>query len=101
MSATFRRLLELVERNEIRISAHGYDELSDDGILARDVIAGVLEAIVVEDCPDYRIGPSVLVLQRDQIGDPVRVVRGIPEHRESPAVLVTSYRPDPERWSVD
>jgi len=99
MSITFRQVLDLIERGKVRVSAHGYNELSEDRIAVIDVMAGVEEAIVVEEYPDYVKGPSVLVLQRDQLGDPVHVVWGIPRGKETPAVLVTAYRPDPGRWS--
>ncbi|ELP52665.1 hypothetical protein O53_4390 [Microcystis aeruginosa TAIHU98] len=43
----------------------------------------------------------MLVLQKDSQGKPVHVVWGIAKNTESPAVLVTAYRPDPARWSSD
>lgn len=98
MSETFRLILHLIERGEVRVSAHGHDELAQDGILVREVMSGVAEAIVVEDYPDYVKGPTVLVLQRGRRDDPIHVVRGIPRDMESPAVLVTAYRPDSDRW---
>jgi hypothetical protein len=101
MSATLDLIRELVARREVRISEHGYDELAQDGILARDVVSGVQEADVVEDYPDYPKGPCVLVLQKDADGRPVHAVWGIPRGKTSPAVLVTAYRPDPGRWSED
>jgi len=101
MSETLRLVVSLIQRGEVRVSAHGYDELAADGILARDVIDGVENAIVVEDYPTYAKGPCVLVRQVDPDGRPIHAVWGVPKREASPAVLVTAYRPDPARWTDD
>ena len=101
MSGTFERILELVARREVRISDHGYDELAQDGILAREILAGVVEGQILEDYPNYPKGPCVLILQRDETGQPIHVVWGIPKNRSTPAVVVTAYRPDPAKWTAD
>jgi len=101
MSATFDKIIKLVAQGAIRISAHGYDELSDDNISVREIMNDINNALVVEDYPEYPKGPCVLVFQRDRNGKPLHIVWGIPRDQLSPAVLVTAYRPDPARWSED
>lgn len=101
VSDTLERIKRLVSSGEVRISEHGYDELAADGLLAREVIGGLRNASVVEDYPDYPKGPSVLVLQVDSEGEPVHAVWGIPKGEDKPAVLVTAYRPDPQKWTED
>ena len=100
MSETLKRIRELVGRREVYVSDHGYGELANDGIFVQDILAGVLDGIVIEDYPDYYKGPSALVLQRDEQGA-IHVVWGISKNTTSPAVLITAYRPDPDRWSED
>src|SRR5690606_1760431 len=98
---TLARVQALLQAGEVRISAHGYDELAADGIFVRDVLDGMSAAEALEDYPDYPKGPSVLILVRDAGQRPIHVVWGIPKGAKGPAVLVTAYRPDPARWSED
>ncbi len=97
----FRRVCGLISAGEVRISEHGYDEMAEDGLTARELLAGILESVIVEEYPDYPKGPCVLLLQKDRRGNPVHVVWGIPNGYDKPVVLVTAYRPDPERWDED
>jgi Domain of unknown function (DUF4258) len=101
MSETFQHIVQLIAKNEVKISAHGYDELAADNLFVQDVLNRVADAIVVEDYPTYPKGSCVLVLQFIADGSPVHVVWGIPKGKLSPAVLITAYRPDPKQWSKD
>jgi hypothetical protein len=101
MSETLRRVRTLVLAGDYRVSRHGFRELAADDIVIEDVIAGTEKAVVVEDYPDSRMEPSVLILQRDRTGRPIHVMWGVPKATGRPAVLVTAYRPTPERWSAD
>jgi hypothetical protein len=95
------RVEQLVRSGDYAFSAHGLDELVADGILSTEVIESLASAQVVEDYPDHARGPCVLVLQCGGDGRPLHVVWGIPKNRQTLAVLVTAYRPDPARWSDD
>jgi len=99
MSQIFRQILDLIERGEVRVSAHGYDELAEDDILVKDIMTNISNGVVIEEYPNYPKGPCLLVLQKDSLGKPIHVVWGIPQKASTPAVLVTAYRPDPQLWT--
>ena len=101
MEDSLGQIKRLVVSGDVRISEHGYDELANDDLTARELITGIDRAILVEEYPDFPKGPSILVLQTDKNGQPVHVVWGIPKGHNSPAVLVTAYRPEPDRWNAN
>jgi len=96
---TFETIQQLVKNQDIRISDHGYDELANDGLTAREVVSGAKDAVLLEDYPDYKKGPSILVLQKATNGEVIHVVWGIPQGHKKPVVLVTAYKPNPKRWN--
>ena len=101
MNDTFEMVRRLVQQGQVLVSEHGYDELTEDNIYVKDIIDGVEEGFVVEDYPDFSKGPCVLVLQKNAEGEPIHVVWGIPKGAKSPAVIVTAYRPDSQKWTND
>ena len=52
ISKVFDQILRLVERGDVRISDHGYDELAADGLSVQDAVATIRDGVVVEDYPD-------------------------------------------------
>lgn len=101
MSATFDRVRDLARQRNVRVSRHSYARLAARGILMAEIIAGTDDGEPIEDYPDYFIGPAVLVLQRDRANQPLHVVWGIEKNTTEPAVIVTAYRPRPDKWSQD
>ena len=101
MSETLNQIINLVKQGHVRISDHGYDEIVADGLYVRELLASITNAILIEDYPDYPKGPCVLVLQKNKTEDSIHVVWGIPKGKSSPAVLVTAYKPNPEKWESD
>jgi hypothetical protein len=78
LSDTLTHIRSLVARGAIRISDHGYDELTKDDISVNDILDGVRNAVVVEDYPAAMRGPSVLVLQWDALQKPLHVINPNP-----------------------
>ena len=100
MEAFHEKLLRLAAVGKLRISEHGYDELAEDGLFARELVAGLASASVIEDYPKFAKGPCALFLQTDMEGKPVHAVWGSPKGYDEPAVLVTAYCPDATRWDA-
>lgn len=79
MPAFHDTIRRLASSGKVRVSDHGYDELSQDNLSAREVVEGLTDGTLIEEYPDFAKGHCALFLQADSNGFPVHVVWGIPK----------------------
>ena len=101
MSDTFDKIKQLVIDDKMRVSQHAFRRMGSHTIASDDLVASIGSAVVLEDYPAYYSGRAVLVLQYDANGAPLHADWGIEKDTDEPAVLITTYRPDPAFWSDD
>lgn len=86
-----------IRLGKVKITDHAEEEAWNDTLSLADVYTTVLGGEVIEDYPADKPYPSCLVLGRTAGSDPVHSVWAYNPQTEW-AVLVTVYRPDPNRW---
>lgn len=92
------RIVELVSTGRYKISDHALDALLDDELEREDISGSVAESSILEDYPEFGKGPAILLYQTTADGRIIHCVWGIPKGATEPAVLITAYIPDPEKW---
>jgi hypothetical protein len=100
MSRTLGQIQQMVGEGNVKISDHGYDELAADGILAGEVVAGVISAVVVEDHPGYYKGLAHWFCNTMPRSSRSMLYGYRPGH-DGAGGLITAYRPDPAHWTPD
>lgn len=98
---TFLAICALIAERKVHVTAHAFARCMKRGILTTEIISGAARGLPIEDYPDYHVGPAVLVLQFDSSNLPIHAVWGIEKDTAEPAVLVTAYRPDLDKWNPD
>ena len=93
-----RRIIEAISSGRIRISDHADEEAQADSLTLDEILHSVGRGEVIEDHPTDRPYPSCLIYGGTTGGEPVHSVWAYNEASKW-AVLVTVYRPDPERWT--
>mgnify|MGYP001578831903 CR=1 FL=1 len=97
-SLIFAPLLDALRSGSLRITEHAVEAMHDDALFLNEVITSALTAgEILEDYPDDHPFPSCLVLGRTPTGDAVHSVWAY-NARSRTAILITCYRPDPDRW---
>lgn len=90
-------IIAAIRHGRVRITDHADEEAADDGLTFDEIYGSVLHGEVIEGYHNDRPYPSCLIMGRNFIGEPIHSVWAYnPESQW--AVLVTVYRPDPERW---
>lgn len=69
MSETLDRIVDLVRLGEVRIAAHGYDEIAEDGILAGEVVVRVTRDQPVQAQPPQVVRDPALPMMSSSAGE--------------------------------
>ena len=92
-----KSIIDAIKENRIRISDHADEEAEADELTFDEIYVSVINGEIIENYPDDRPYPSSLIFGLTFSGDPVHSVWAYHEENHW-AVLVTVYRPDPNRW---
>jgi hypothetical protein len=87
-----------VSRRQYEFSKHAVDQSILRGISVPEIEQAILDsrAVVIEDYPDDKYGPSCLVLGFTRVGRPLHIQCS---HPTRPVLkIITLYQPDPEQW---
>lgn len=99
-SSTFEKVCKAIAQERVHVSEHAYDEAVEDNLSAVEVLDETANGEAIEDYPIDPRSPSCLVLLTVDEGSPVHAVWAF-DDGSGQAILVTVYRPDPNRWSED
>ena len=91
------KLIESIQRNRIRITDHADEETASDKLSYEEVFFSVLQGQIIESYPKDKPYPSCLVFGQTFTGEPVHSVWAY-NTETGWSVLITVYRPDPEKW---
>lgn len=90
-------IIDAIRDNRIRITDHADEEAQADRLSFDEIFFSVLQGEIIEAYPSDKPYPSCLIYGNSFTGAPIHSVWAYnPETKWS--VLITVYRPDPERW---
>ena len=90
-------IIEAIQSDRVRVTDHADEEAAADKMTFAEVAYSVFHGEIIEDYPSDRPFPSCLVLGRTLSGVAVHSVWAY-NIQNGWAVLITVYRPDPQRW---
>lgn len=90
-------IVNAISAGQVRITDHADEEAFADHLTYEEIYFSVIHGEVIEDYPIGKPYPSCLIFGRNFSGEPIHSVWAYnPDNLW--AVLITVYRPDPERW---
>ena len=90
-------IVDAIRHNRIRITDHADEEAQADHLAFDEIFFSVFQGEIIEDYPDDRPYPSCLIYGDTFASTAVHSVWAYNQDNQW-GVLITVYRPDPERW---
>ena len=88
---------DLCRKGKIKWSGHAAIRILQRGISREDVINCIMNGEIIEEYPDFWIGPACLVFGYTIENRIIHVVAGINDYVH----IVTAYYPDSEKFESD
>ena len=92
-------ILDLFKRaarqRQIKISLHAAEEALSEEITRPEIEAAMVNAQLLEDYPDWWLGPSCLICGRTDAGRDLHIVAS---YSDLPVAIITVYEPRPPKW---
>ena len=92
-----QNIIDAIRHNSIRITDHADEEAQADHLSFDEIFFSVLQGKMIEDYPVDKPYPSCLIYGNSFEGETIHSVWAYNAETKW-AVLITVYRPDPERW---
>lgn len=90
-------LIVAIRNSQVRVTNHADEEAVDDDLTFDEIYFSVMHGEVIEEYPKDNPYPSCLIMGKNFAGEPIHSVWAY-NSVNGWAVLITVYRPDPERW---
>ena len=95
-TATILGLLKrAVDERQIKISLHAAEEALAEEITRPQIEAAMRNAELLEDYPEWWLGPSCLVYGQTNTGRDIHIVVS---YAGLPVTIITVYEPHPPKW---
>ena len=90
-------IINAIRESRVRITDHADEEAFDDSLTYDEIYYSVIQGEVIENYSNDKPYPGCLIMGKNFSGEPIHSVWAYnPENLW--AVLITVYRPNPERW---
>lgn len=90
-------LIEAIQFGRIRITDHADEEAENDRLTYEEIFFSVMHGEIIEEYPKDEPYPSCLVFGLTFRNEPIHTVWAYNEETRW-GVLITVYRPDPDKW---
>ena len=90
-------IIDAIRHNRIRITDHADEEAQADHLSFDEIFTSVFQGEIIEDYPGDEPYPSCLIYGNTFSQEPVHSVWAYNQENRW-AVVITVYRPDPQRW---
>lgn len=90
-------IIESIKNDKIRITDHADEEIHNDNLSFEEVFISVVNGEIIEKYPDDSPYPSYLIYGKNFKNEPIHSVWAY-NKKSKASVLITAYRPDPNKW---